>query len=577
MRVAKYITRVRSSQGMIVITGVPLKNARLSLSGAAVIAVLAVFSFSGDVYWNCYGDGSSNTNPPPPTRSIVSVSELSDNIQYYNENSGGGCTPDGTQSNTQPTLWAINYSDGSTGSEAILWPYNKAAGATGYLNYYVTTDSPPSVASLVSSAVRAWNSALTRDVSVNGTINITLAQSNSPSNSPITIFGNGYSGSIGLNPYEGGAEAFGSIPAPYTTLASAQIVIDPNQSSYLYAILLHEIGHSLGLDHNRDQASVMYPTVSHCFTSGVVPSSLDTGFLEGKYDPHYITPNPDSPICRPGIVCPQFVPRTTAGLQGLPVMKLPRLYASAQASTAGSGAHKAFAASSDRAPTLHVHLEDDPTSRSISLEALTLASTLVASVDVMRTVSYVKQGPTRMAIRSAKITSLLRHSLGPDEAARIGDTIYFADREFGDGESFLDDPALYPGSRAIVFLQRNDEWARRLGLRNLYRFTARSVSKLGLYGDGRLAQLASYHSRIMDEVDGRTTMDLYRRTAARYGIAALRSDESLLRAALAVRGIRSPAQVAAYRTNLSRWPQQAARWAASLEAGRLVDSRARRQ
>jgi hypothetical protein len=110
-----------------------MKNtySRLSVPGAAGIAVLAVFAFSGDVYWNCYGNGSSNTNPPPVSRSIVSVSQLSDNIQYYNQNTGGSCTPNGTQSNTQPTLWTINYSDGSTGADAILWPYNKASGATG--------------------------------------------------------------------------------------------------------------------------------------------------------------------------------------------------------------------------------------------------------------------------------------------------------------------------------------------------------------------------------------------------------------------------------------------------------------
>jgi hypothetical protein len=170
-----------------------------------------------------------------------------------------------------------------------------------------------------------------------------------------------------------------------------------------------------------------------------------------------------------------------------------------------------------------------------------------------------------MAIRSAKVNSLLRHSMGPDEATRVGDTVYFADREFGDGGSFIDDPALYPGSRAVVFLQRNDEWARRLGLPNLYRFTARSVSKLGMYGDGRLAQLASYQSRIIEEVDGRTTTDLYRRTAARYGMVAVRSEESLLRAALAARGIRSPQQVAAYRTSMVTSSKHAARWAASVE------------
>lgn len=536
----------------------------VSLPGIAVIVTLAMFAFSGDFYWNCYGDNSSNTNPPPPTRSITSVTEIKDPLTAANQRNGP-CYYDGSQNNTQPHLWHIHYSDNTATDAPILWPWNKTTRQVGTLKYYVTGDTPFDVGNAVDAAVRGWNSALTRDVHYGGTINLTLVKSTDPY-SPVTVYGATQSGNLSLNPDEAGAEAFGSIPAPYTTINNAQILISPNAGTdNNYGIAMHEIGHSLGLDHNIDKASVMWPSENSCFPTDTVPQSIDTSFLEDKYDPTYIDKTyGDGSNCI-GTRCYLSRRRSTdQGLKGMATLTVPHVYASAGAAAAARRG-KPFAMTGYSGPTFHVHLEDSLVSRTISLEGLTLASSLVATVDVMRTVRYVSQGPVRYAIRAAKIRALERHALGPDEGTKVGDTIYFADREFGNGESFLDDPALYPGSRAIVFLQRYDQGAKRLGIQNLYRFTARSISKLGLYRDGRLAQLAAYQSRVMTDVDGKTVNDLYRSALSRYGPVSMRSEESALRAALTERGIRTPQQVEHYRQTLSVPSVGVTRWAASTE------------
>src|SRR5437660_7106559 len=151
----------------------------VSLPGIAVIATLAMFAFSGDFYWNCNGDNSSNTNPPPPTRSITSVTEIQDPLTAANQRNGP-CYYDGSQNNTQPHLWHIHYSDNTATDAPILWPWNKTTHQVGTLKYYVTADTPFDIGNAVDAAVRGWNSALTRDVHSSGTINITLVKSTDP-------------------------------------------------------------------------------------------------------------------------------------------------------------------------------------------------------------------------------------------------------------------------------------------------------------------------------------------------------------------------------------------------------------
>jgi hypothetical protein len=65
-------------------------------------------------------------------------------------------------------------------------------------------------------------------------------------------------------------------------ILSASVCIDPGLSGLtLYKAVLHEMGHVIGLDHDREKTSIMYPSI------GARPKELskkDVSLLRGVYD-----------------------------------------------------------------------------------------------------------------------------------------------------------------------------------------------------------------------------------------------------------------------------------------------------
>jgi len=500
-----------------------------------LIALMSFFAFQAD--WNC--NAPSN---PPPTKTIKNVSANNDPLQWNSPGLVLGCA---FQPENSPMLtWHVTYTDNTSANYAIYWPTGGSGGGNGNLGVWFAPPAAANVVTQATNAVNAWNAALTRDVTTGGTININLSIT-SDYTAPVRVYSDN-GGNLSPEPDVPGAEAFGAVPAPYSTLASAEILLMSSWGDItIYDSALHEFGHALGLAHNHYETSVMFPQLNlpaDCITSiGQLPLSADTYNLEVVYDPHWTQGG-----SRCGKICPQGPSNSIAGNIARIRSRYPQLVNKDEDLRQG----KPF----------YVHLDDHSGSQSISTESLYLSSTLVAQVDVLGDARYFYNGPIRTVLKMARVKNVLRHLFGPDERITTGEVVYVADLERADGESFIDDPALVRGVSPVVFLRRTHRFDRFTGSSTaVYEFTEPFVSKMVINRDRTMEVAGPSNTRVAQEVNGKPQSEIFSSVRALYG-PRVNDEASLLTAMLARRGISTQYQRMNYIRTMLMEPRAVLEW-----------------
>lgn len=573
------------------------------------LAVLAILTLCDIDACGAY----DNQSVAPVGKTISSVViENNDPIQANNQ-IAGSCS---SSNETPHTTWRVNYNDGSAGDVAFVWPKYVQNGGKATIYYYFDPSMPTNVMQAGLNALTQWNTALSNNKSTGGYVQINLAQGDSYS--AVTIYGsNDQPYNMSIAPNEGGDTLIGDIPSPYEYIKSVQLLIKNTQAD-LFGSYLHEIGHSLGLNHNQYQGSVMWPTVSNCSDGG--PYKNDTIYLEETYDPELVLSTttysfvgcpyggfsydpgqqdywgndvPDYTlekfaVKRPVGPCTAAQPTRPANIvtrTSSASYKAPDLTPSIEMNRSiGSKASIAFAErklsksatplsgrfnvypelrlSASYHPDLLFSLDDHSGAATMSLSSLYLASTLVAKVHVGGVVKYVVNGPIRYAIRSAVITSLIRHELGTDENRKVGQSILISDEEGAKGQPFLDDLPLREASDAVVFLQMSSRKLATASEQPIYRFTEPHISKLAVDASNIVEPYSNYDASIAGDLigtGGAEVTNLLRLDPVREAS----TETALLTRLLNSRGISSQTAVNAYTQSMKHESWNAVRWAKS--------------
>ena len=173
---------------------------------------------------------------------------------------------------------------GQTGQEAITWSFAAPASGSPF-----SEALGPAARNVVIAAFSRWHAAA-------GLTFVQVPDAGArPADIRIGYAALGSSNEIGLTVYHAAHGAF----LPGTTIelqdpASNRLVDDAGSITYagtattLFQVVLHEIGHALGLAHSSDPLAVMYPTLG--FANRTLDST-DTAGIRALYDP----PPPHSP------------------------------------------------------------------------------------------------------------------------------------------------------------------------------------------------------------------------------------------------------------------------------------------
>jgi hypothetical protein len=494
----------------------------------------------------------------------------------YNSQQLGIQTFCGANNNTAFGQLTLHFTDGSSTQRTVYWNAPKQNQNT-YININ-TNGLGTNWRATNSAAINVWQTTLESAPALPAGRYYSLLPQESTGTAPVVA-----------------TEAFQDASNP-STVASFGLALDgpgnyitgsgytfynaqlPATADGRYSAALHELGHVMGLAHNPDLGSIMFP-----FNDGGTNGQLcyfynggngthpryptDTAALESRYDPvmrdDSYDPNPHcgarnclSLNLRIVPVSGVADPRTAA--IGTTIKSDPRaLRGRVESSEFQPGALRAPASVSTLAqPAVRwIHGNEYPMSLEISTEGLVLSSSLVSQGLVGRTVAQFASGSETYVVKEFTVRQLFRHLLGPDQNVKSGDKILIVDNARTDGGVYIDDPILESGTAPIVFLKRaSPKISAMLHQPVLYSFTTHFVSKWVADKSLKIHVLSARNSRVAMEVNGHTAGTLFKKAYAKYGASTLRED-ALLRSMLSAHGVTGDRAVQGYVERLRVAPE----------------------
>jgi len=425
-------------------------------------------------------------------------------------------------SDTPFQTWTDVYTNGQTDDTVLHWATQP--GQSGTIGIYTGVIEGWQYAQPTSDAINAWYIAL------NGRLPDGHYLRMSPVEDQLNYQSDLIQMSVDTTNFDRSGVAltsFGTVTGPGTTnslgnqsnskdgffIAGAQIVFndqlvqqDPALNSNptaLYRLSMHEIGHALGLNHNPEKPSIMYPTADDttCYSYGALPITQDTDNLISYYDP-VVNSDENTPPPMPGgdlgninlssHTRKSFV--TTKAVQPTSKTKRPNVENFMKSLSWIHG------------PT------DGPVTvnyNKISIDTLVASSTLVAQAHLVRdVVSPTSKRFAPVIVTHEFVLDAVVSDFGAatgDTPAKAGDHVAVDEQMAYEDVPFADDPPVKPNTEAVLFLKPIvGSRARQAAGHRALQYTAPFVSKWIETRDGRVYASTNSRTLVARQLTGKT-------------------------------------------------------------------------
>jgi hypothetical protein len=453
------------------------------------------------------------------------IQALSQPTFMYSANDGSNNAADTGSTCTSQTpitafkTWTNHYTNNITNDVVLHW--FTQPGQVGTIGIYTGVLAGSNYAQPTTDAINAWYTAL------NGRLPSGHFLRMSPVEDRLTYTSDLIQMSIDLNDLDPSGVAvtsFGTVNGPGSTnangnesnskdgfyLAGAQIVFNQflvdNSEIYenptaLYRLSLHEIGHALGLNHNPEKASIMYPTSydTTCYNYGDLPITQDTTTLINFYDPVVNSDEITNPVGRGGMPI-----NIESRSRKLPMTAKP---SQATLAVARPSVEKFMRSLS------WIHgTSDGPVTvnySNISMDTLVAGSTLVAHAHLLRSVVNPSRKRSAQAVVTHEfILDGVVSDFGPavgDTPAKVGDHIAVDEQMAYEDVPYADDPPVKAGTEAVLFLRPVvGRRSRAAAGHRALQYTAPLVSKWTETKDGRIYASSNSRTMIARQSNGKT-------------------------------------------------------------------------